>query len=79
MMIQKKDSLTFEVIHNVDQVVIRPKSQYMQDMSNISQILIHIETELKQRYDDLIKQGKQLEAVRLQKRVMYDLRMIQET
>lgn len=78
-MIQKKDSLTFELIHNVDQVVIWPKSQYMQDMSNIGQILTNIETELKHRYDDLIAQGRQLEAVRLQKRVMYDIRMIQET
>ena len=79
IMIQKKDHLTFEVIQQVDQLVIWPKSQYMQDMSNIWNILIQIEEELKHRYNDLVKQGKQMEAVRLQKRVMYDIRMIQET
>jgi excinuclease ABC subunit B len=79
VMIQKKDSLTFEVIHNVDQVVIWPKSQYMQDMTWINQILIDVQRELQLRYDDLMKQGKQMEAVRLQKKVMYDVRMIQET
>ena len=77
--IQQKDSLTFEMIQELDQLVIWPKSQYMQDMSNIDHILVQIETELADRYDQLIAQDKHIEAMRLKKRVMYDIRMIQET
>lgn len=51
----------------------------MQDMSDSNQILIDIETEMITRVDELKSQGKLVEAQRLEKRVMYDIRMIKET
>jgi excinuclease ABC subunit B len=78
--IEKKDSLTFEVIWwPLDHIWIWPGSQYMQDTSDIQNILIHIEAEMNARVKELLAQGKDLEANRLKKRTIYDIRMIKET
>lgn len=77
--IEKKDSLTFEDLGAVEQVRIWPGSQYMQDKSDLNQILIDIEHEMNTRVDVLLKEWKDLEANRLKKRTLYDIRMIKET
>ena len=51
----------------------------MQDMSDIKDILIQIEAEMVTRVYELKAQGKLVEAQRLEKRTMYDIRMIKET
>lgn len=77
--IEQRDVLTWESIWVIDHAVIRPSSQYMQDQSDISNILIRIEEEMTQRVKQLDDEWKMLEANRLKKRVMYDIRMIKET
>lgn len=53
--IEKKDSLTFEDLGAVEQIWIRPGSQYMQDKSDLKQILIDIELEMNIRVEALLK------------------------
>lgn len=77
--IEKKDSLTFESLGAVDHVWIWPGSQYMQDLTDLENILISIEDEMNKRVKELLAQGKDLEANRLKKRTIYDIRMIKET
>lgn len=77
--IEKKNSLTFEDLWSVDHIWIWPWSQYMQDKSDLTNILLQIEDEMNDRVKELLSQGKDLEANRLKKRTMYDIRMIKET
>jgi excinuclease ABC subunit B len=79
--IEKKDSLTWETIGNTSlpDVWIWPATQYIQDTSDMQNILIQIEAEMNDRVKELLAQGKDLEANRLQKRTMFDIRMIKET
>ena len=79
--IEKKDSLTWETIGNTSlpNVRIWPATQYIQDTSDMKNILIQIEDEMNTRVKELLSQWKDLEANRLQKRTMFDIRMIKET
>lgn len=77
--IERKDADTFANLGTVESVVIRPKSQYMQDMSDIDNILIRIEAEMEDRVAEFESRGNLLEAQRIKKRVLYDIRMIKET
>lgn len=77
--IEQRDVLTWESLGVIDHVVIRPSSQYMQDQSDLTNILIRIEEEMSERVKQLESEDKLLEANRLKKRVMYDIRMIKET
>ena len=77
--IERKDADTFADLGTVESVVIRPKSQYMQDMSDIDNILIRIEAEMEDRVAEFESRGNLLEAQRIKKRVLYDIRMIKET
>lgn len=76
--IEKKDYLTWESLGNMEKAFIWPSTQYMQDLSDIELIMKQIELEMTERYQELEKQWKQVEAIRLKKRTMYDLRMIKE-
>ncbi len=78
-MIQLKDSDSFKDLGTTMKAHIWPSSQYLQDMSDIDQILLKIEAEMKVRVEELKKAWKELEAHRIQKRVTYDIRMIKET
>jgi excinuclease ABC subunit B len=77
--IQVKDALTFKELGNREKITLRPASQYLQDTSDLNNILFAIENEMNLKVADFIKQGKLLEANRLEKRVKYDIRMIKET
>ncbi len=77
--IEKKDSLTRETLASPDHIQLRPSSQYMQDLSDVQKILVAIEQEMEERVQWLLDHGKDLEANRLKKRTLYDLRMIKET
>lgn len=78
-LIESKDALSFKQLGNVPKCLIWPSSQYIQDMTDVEQILKAIENEMKIRVDELKKAGKDIEAHRINKRVMYDIRMIKET
>jgi len=77
--IQVKDSLTYELHGNRDQITIWPATQYMQNMENIDEIITQIEAELKERVAWFEKHGFLVEAQRIKKRVTYDIKMMKET
>ena len=77
--IERKDADTFADMGQVDSAVIWPKSQYLQDMSDIDNILVRIEAEMEDRVSEFERRGEMIEAQRLKKRVLYDIRMIKET
>lgn len=77
--IEKKNHLTRESIWPIDKAFIWPSTQYMQDLSDMELILKQIELEMIERVKELEKQWKQVEAIRLKKRTMYDIRMMKET
>lgn len=78
-LIEQKDAVSFKPLGTTQKCLIWPSSQYLQDMSDLENILKAIENEMTLRVDELKKAGKELEAHRIGKRVMYDLRMIKET
>lgn len=77
--IQLKDSDSFKDLGTTQRVHIWPSSQYLQDMSDLDNILEKIMQEMNFRVEELKKAGNELEAHRIQKRVTYDVRMIKET
>ncbi len=78
-MIQLKDSESFRDMGTTTHAHIWPSSQYLQDMSDLDEILVKIHREMEVRVAELKKAGRELEAHRIQKRVTYDIRMIKET
>ncbi|UFX83079.1 DEAD/DEAH box helicase family protein [Candidatus Absconditicoccus praedator] len=78
-MIQIKDSNTFEEKGTLNNFTLRPASQFLQDMDGLEYILKDIQEEMEQRVEYFKKEGKELEANRIQKRTMYDIKMIKQT
>ncbi len=78
-LIESKDAISFKSLGTVKKCLIWPSSQYLQDMSDLENILKAIENEMRIRVKELKKAGKDIEAHRIEKRVMYDIRMIKET
>jgi excinuclease ABC subunit B len=77
--VQVKDSLSFQILQMRDHITVWPATQYMQDLQDVKNILMDIESEMNVRVKQLEQQGKLAEAQRLQKRVLYDTKMIAET
>lgn len=77
--IHKKDALTFEPLGTQEILTIRPATQYIQDLSNIDEIVETIYKELNERIEYYTDSGQLVEAQRIKKRVEYDMRMIKET
>jgi excinuclease ABC subunit B len=77
--IQLRDPLTFAPLDTVDRCTIWPATQFLQNLDNLTEILKAIEQELHDRVKWFTEKGMLVEAQRLQKRVMYDIKMIQET
>ena len=78
-MIQMKDSLSWKDLWTLKKVTIWPATQFLQEMDQLDTIIKLIKQDLDERVNQLKKQWKNLEAERLKKRTMYDIRMIQET
>ncbi len=72
------DSLSGEILEDVDQVVIYPASHYVTTQKKMQNAIHTIRKELSQQLADLRMQGKLLEAQRLEQRTNFDLEMIQE-
>lgn len=77
--IQMKDSDSFKDLWTTDKIHVWPSSQYLQDMSDLDNIIAKINAEMKIRVEELKNAWKELEAHRIEKRVTYDMRMMKET
>jgi len=78
-LIQVKDGLTFEDMGTANKVNVRPATQFMQDMEWLDDILKQIKKDLDERVKYFKDKWKELEAKRIKKRTMHDIRMIRET
>jgi len=77
--ITKIDPLTGEILGKPDRLQIFPSSHYVTPYDKLKVALGKIQTELDQRLALFKKQGKLLEAQRLEQRTKFDLEMLQET
>ena len=77
--ILKIDPLTGEILGKPHTLDIFPGSHYVTPQAKLQTALGHIEHELAQRLALFKKEGKLLEAQRLEQRTRFDLEMLQET
>ena len=75
----KFDSLTGEVLEEVDNLVVFPSSHYATPRDRINHAIEKIEQEFTDRMAWLEKNNKLLEAQRLSQRTKFDLEMLRET
>jgi excinuclease ABC B subunit len=72
------DALTGELLADQPVVVLFPATQFMADQDKLQKALHDIEKELEQQVAFFQKEGKLIEAQRLQQRTRYDLEMLRE-
>jgi len=77
--ITKIDPLTGEILGRPDRLQIFPGSHYVTPYEKLKVALGHIETELDNRLKLFKRDGKLLEAQRLEQRTRFDLEMLEET
>jgi excinuclease ABC subunit B len=77
--ITKVDPLTGEILARLDDYKIFPGSHYVTPQDKLKVALGHIERELAERLALFKKEGKLLEAQRLEQRTRFDLEMLEET
>jgi excinuclease ABC subunit B len=75
----KIDPLTGEILTHLDEYKIFPSSHYVTPQEKLKLALGQIENELAGRLRGFKKEGKLLEAQRLEQRTRFDLEMMQET
>lgn len=75
----KIDPLTGEILDKPNEFTIFPGSHYVTPQDKLKGALVHIEQELEQRLALFKKEGKLLEAQRLEQRTRFDLEMLEET
>ncbi|REC58782.1 excinuclease ABC subunit UvrB [Rhodosalinus sediminis] len=73
------DPLTGERSGTFDQVRIYANSHYVTPKPTLQQAMTQIRKELRQRLDQLVNEGKLLEAQRLEQRTNFDLEMMEAT
>jgi excinuclease ABC subunit B len=73
------DPLTGEKTQALDQVRVYANSHYVTPKPTIKQAIISIQKELRQRLDQLVGDGKLLEAQRLEQRTNFDIEMLEAT
>lgn len=72
------DTLTGEIIGERKHVSIFPASHYATPRAKLEMAIESIQKELKERLEELRKEGKLLEAQRLEQRTNYDIEMMRE-
>ena len=72
------DPLTGEILRELKVLTIYPATHFVTDEDKLAVAIKNIETELEERYAELEREGKVLEAYRLRQRTMYDLEMMRE-
>jgi excinuclease ABC subunit B len=75
----KIDPLTGEILANLDSYKIFPGSHYVTPQEKLKVALGQIEQELEERLAQFKREGKLLEAQRLEQRTRFDLEMLEET
>lgn len=73
------DPLTGEILQKLDRLKIFPGSHYVTPYDKLKVAMGKIEQELTERLANFKKQGKLLEAQRLEQRTRFDLEMLEET
>ncbi|MFK7744639.1 MAG: excinuclease ABC subunit UvrB, partial [Roseobacter sp.] len=73
------DPLTGEKTGNFDQIRVYANSHYVTPKPTMNQAVIGIKKELRTRLDQLVGDGKLLEAQRLEQRTNFDLEMLEAT
>jgi excinuclease ABC subunit B len=73
------DPLTGEKTGNFDKIRVYANSHYVTPKPTMQQAIIGIKKELRQRLDQLVGEGKLLEAQRLEQRTNFDLEMLEAT
>jgi excinuclease ABC subunit B len=77
--ILKIDPLTGEILGKPEAFTIFPGSHYVTPHDKLKVALGHIEHELQERLSQFKREGKLLEAQRLEQRTRFDLEMLEET
>jgi excinuclease ABC subunit B len=77
--ISEFDPLTGEVTARLENVTIYANSHYVTPRPTLTQAIGQIKTELKQRLAEFEREGKLLEAERLQQRTTFDIEMMETT
>jgi excinuclease ABC subunit B len=77
--LEEFDPLTGERTGTLQEIAIYANSHYVTPRPTLNQAIIGIKQELKQRLDEFVKNGKLLEAERLQQRTTFDLEMMETT
>lgn len=72
------DPVTGELLESRDQLLVFPATHYVASRDRIERALEGIEAELEERLEWFRRQGKLLEAQRLEQRTRYDIEMIRE-
>ncbi len=73
------DPLTGEKTDTFDQIRVYANSHYVTPKPTMQQAIIGIKKELRTRLDQLVSEGKLLEAQRLEQRTNFDLEMLEAT
>jgi len=76
--IRRIDPLTGETLEELDSVVVYPAKHFVMPEEQVRQALQAIRDELEERYEELNRDGKIVEAQRLRTRTEYDLEMLEE-
>lgn len=76
--IREIDPLTGSTIRKVGACAVYPVSHFVTGREAVDRALLTIPAELKERSKELLKQGKALEAQRLEQRTLYDLELLDE-
>ncbi|SDI51587.1 excinuclease ABC subunit UvrB [Salipiger marinus] len=73
------DPLTAEKTGSFDRIRVYANSHYVTPKPTMNQAVIAIKKELRQRLDQLVNEGKLLEAQRLEQRTNFDIEMLEAT
>jgi len=76
--ISEIDPLTGKVIKRKDKLIVYPAKHFVTTKDKLERATLSIEEELKKRLNYFKKEGKLLEAQRLEQRTKYDLEMLKE-
>ncbi|MDY0747526.1 excinuclease ABC subunit UvrB [Paucibacter sp. R3-3] len=76
--LQLFDPLTGRVRHKIARFTVYPSSHYVTPRDRVVAAIETIKAELRERLDFFVKEGKLVEAQRLEQRTRFDLEMLQE-
>ncbi len=76
--LQLFDPLTGRIRQKIPRFTVYPSSHYVTPRDRVVSAIDTIKTELRERLDQLVKDGKLVEAQRLEQRTRFDLEMLQE-